>query len=336
MSVVAKNKNQYNQPMTNERDRKSLLAINLGLGINIFLAFLKTIFGILGHSPALLAEGINSTSDVAYYIAASIFMRLANKPADSEHPYGHRQMESIASVVIGSFIVATAVAVFWDSMDKVWDLADGLVSSQGAHPFALWVALGTVVIKIFLTKYIRRLGHETQNPVVDALAYDHRNDLFSASAAVIGIFLGQRGLPWVDPLAGAFVAFLIMRTGIFVLRESSSDLMGVVPNRDLAERIAALLKTVSGVKQLEELQAHRFGPHIVINLTIGVDGDISVRKGNVIASDVEEKLLSSISNLRRVHVHYHPAVKRHENMTIDDILGESHKRASPYQPEFYE
>ena len=322
--------------MTNERDRKSLLAINLGLGINIFLAFVKTIFGVLGHSPALLAEGINSTSDVAYYIAASIFVRLANKPADSEHPYGHRQMESIASVVIGSFIVATAVAVFWDAVDKVWDLADGLVESQGAHPFALWVALGTVIIKIFLTYYVRKLGRETHNPVVDALAYDHRNDLFSASAAAVGIFLGQRGLPWVDPLAGAFVALLIMRTGIFVLRESSTDLMGVVPNRDLAERIAGLLKSISGVRQLEELQAHRFGPHIVINVTIGVDGNITVRKGNSIASRVEEKLLSSIPNLRRVHVHYHPATKRHENMTIDDILDESHKHSSPYQPEYYE
>ena len=322
--------------MTNERDRKSLLAINLGLGINIFLAFVKTIFGILGHSPALLAEGINSTSDVAYYIAASIFVRLANKPADSEHPYGHRQMESIASVVIGSFIVATAVAVFWDAVDKVWDLADGLVESQGAHPFALWVALGTVIIKIFLTYYVRKLGRETHNPVVDALAYDHRNDLFSASAAAVGIFLGQRGLPWVDPLAGAFVALLIMRTGIFVLRESSTDLMGVVPNRDLAERSAGLLKSISGVRQLEELQAHRFGPHIVINVTIGVDGNITVRKGNSIASRVEEKLLSSIPNLRRVHVHYHPATKRHENMTIDDILDESHKHSSPYQPEYYE
>ena len=322
--------------MTNERDRKSLLAINLGLGINIFLAFVKTIFGILGHSPALLAEGINSTSDVAYYIAASIFVRLANKPADSEHPYGHRQMESIASVVIGSFIVATAVAVFWDAVDKVWDLADGLVESQGAHPFALWVALGTVIIKIFLTYYVRKLGRETHNPVVDALAYDHRNDLFSASAAAVGIFLGQRGLPWVDPLAGAFVALLIMRTGIFVLRESSTDLMGVVPNRDLAERISGLLKSISGVRQLEELQAHRFGPHIVINVTIGVDGNITVRKGNSIASRVEEKLLSSIPNLRRVHVHYHPATKRHENMTIDDILDESHKHSSPYQPEYYE
>lgn len=329
-------KGPYNQAMTHERDRKSLLAINLGLGINILLSVVKTTFGILGHSPALLAEGINSTSDVAYYIAASIFVRMANKPADSEHPYGHRQMESIASVVIGSFIVTTAVAVFWDAVDKIWDLFDGELSSLGAHPFALWVAIGTVAVKVFLTYYIRKLGQETKNPVVDALAFDHRNDLFSASAASLGIFLGQRGFPWVDPLAGAIVALFILRTGIFVLRESSQDLMGVVPGRDLAEQIASLLKPIKGVKQLEEIQAHRFGPHVVINVTIGIDGALSVRKGDTIASEVEERLLRTIPNLRRVHVHYHPADKSHANMSIDEILAESRKHVSPYQPEYYE
>ncbi|MDD2920682.1 MAG: cation diffusion facilitator family transporter [Anaerolineales bacterium] len=322
--------------MTNDRDRKSILAINLGLLINILLAVVKTLFGILGHSPALLAEGINSTSDVAYYIAASIFVRLANKPADADHPYGHRQFESIASVLIGSFIVVTAVVVFWDAADKIWDLADGLSNSAGAHPFALWVALVTVLIKFFLMKYVLNLGHETKNPVVEALAYDHRNDLFSASAASIGIFLGQHGLPWVDPLAGALVALLILRTGIFILRESSTDLMGVVPHREMAERISDLLKEVRGVKQLEEMQAHRFGPHIVINLTIGIDGKLTVREGDKIASSVEGKLITSIPNVRRVHVHYHPADKSHANMTIDDILEESQKHTSPYQPQYYE
>jgi len=333
---VLENNYKYNQPMTNERDRKSLIAINLGLGINIFLAFVKTVFGILGHSPALLAEGVNSTSDVAYYIAASILVRLANKPADNDHPYGHRQFESIASVLIGSFIVVTGVAVFWDAVDKIWGLVDGHTVSTGAHPFALWVALGTVAIKIFLTWYVRKLGQETHNPVVEALAYDHRNDLFSASAASIGIFLGQHGLPWVDPLAGAFVALLIMRTGIFILQESSNDLMGVVPSRDLAEQVTCLLKQVQGVKQLEELQAHRFGPHIVINVTIGIDGSLNVHEGDLIASGVEEKLICEISNVRRVHVHYHPADQRRENMTIDDILRESHKHVLPYQPKYYE
>src|SRR5512141_1084358 len=264
-SITVKVHRQYNRHMPHDRDRKSLWAVNLGLGINIILSAVKTIFGVLSHSPALLAEGINSISDVAYYVVASIFVRLANKPADTEHPYGHRQLESIASLVVGAFVVATAVKVFWDSVDKIWDLLDGELSSLGAHPFALWVALGTVAIKIVLFLYVRKLGRETRNPVVEALAYDHRNDIFSASAASIGIFLGQRVLPWVDPLAGALVALLILRTGIFILRESSTQLMDNVPSRELAKQIQTVLSKLNGVKQLEELQAHRFGQHLVVN-----------------------------------------------------------------------
>src|SRR5574339_390831 len=238
--------------MTQQRDSKSLWAVNLGLGINILLSAAKTLFGVLGHSPALLAEGINSISDVAYYVVAGIFVRLANKPADTEHPYGHRQLESIASLVVGAFVVATAVKVFWDAVDKIWDLIDGELTSLGAHPFALWVALTTVAIKIVLFVYVRKLGQETHNPIVEAVAYDHRNDIFSASAASIGIFLSQHGLLWGDPLAGALVALLILRTGVYILRESSVALMDAVPSKKLAKQISNLLKQVRGVQQMEE------------------------------------------------------------------------------------
>lgn len=322
--------------MPHERDRKSLWAVNLGLGTNIILSAVKTFFGVLSHSPALLAEGINSISDVAYYVVASIFVRLANKPADTEHPYGHRQLESIASLVVGAFVVATAVKVFWDSVDKIWDLIDGEITSHGAHPFALWVALGTVAFKIILFFYVRKLGRETRNPVVEALAYDHRNDIFSASAASVGIFLGQRGLPWVDPLAGALVALLILRTGIFILRESSTQLMDNVPSRNLAEQIQIVLSKIKEVQQLEELQAHRFGQNIVVNLTIGIEGRLTVEQGDRIATRVEEAIYDSFPNILRVHVHYHPADKEHENMTIDQILSEARQHVSPYQPQYYD
>lgn len=322
--------------MPHERDRKSLWAVNLGLGINILLSAVKTLFGVVSHSPALLAEGINSVSDVAYYVVASIFVRLANKPADNEHPYGHRQLESIASLVVGAFVVATAVKVFWDSVDKMWDLLDGELTSLGAHPFALWVALGTVAIKIFLFYYVRKLGEETHNPVVNALAYDHRNDIFSASAASVGIFLGQRGLPWVDPLAGALVALLILRTGVYILRESSVALMEAVPSKQLTKQILVLLKDLHEVKQLEEVQAHRFGPHMVLNLTIGIDGSLTVKRGDQIATRVEKLIYDAIPNVLRVHVHYHPADKTHANMTIDQILSEGRHHISPYQPQYYD
>ena len=314
-----------------ERDRKSLWTINLGLGFNIALSIIKTTFGILAHSPALLAEGINSTSDVAYYVIASIFMRLANKPADNEHPYGHRQLESIASLVVGAFVVATAIAVFWDSVDKMWDLIDGNMTTLGSHPFALWVALSTVMIKIILFFYVRKLGKETKNPIVDALAYDHRNDIFSAAAAFIGIFLSRIGLLWGDPLAGALVALLILRTGIYILRESSVELMDAVPSKELAQQISDLVMHVRGVQQLEELQAHRFGPHLVLNLTIGISGSLTVREGDRIATNLELLIYESIPNVRHIHVHYHPAEDTRRDMSIDDILAETRKHVAAHE-----
>ena len=272
------------------RQRRSVLAVNLGLGANIFLAVIKMAIGVLGHSPALLADGINSTSDVAYYVVVRVFMRLAHQPADDEHPYGHRQLESIAALVVGAFVVTTAVAIFWDAVNKVYGLLSGQGDFAGALVSALAVALLTVVIKIGLTIVTRRIGQQTKNPAVLALAYDHRNDIFAASAVCIGITVGRMGYPWVDPLAGAFVALVILRTGIVILRESSEDLMDTVPGRELGQQIVELLGAVSGVEQVEESQAHRFGPYLVVNLVIGIDGSLTVVEGDAIATQVEETL----------------------------------------------
>ncbi len=288
------------------RETRSLLAINIGLAANILLAALKTTIGIMGHSPALLADGINSTSDVAYYVVVRIFVGLAHKPADDEHPYGHQQMESIAALVVGAFVLTTAVTIFWDSINKVYDLWSGAGDFGGAAFGALVVAIFTVVLKIALTYITRQLGRQTNNPAVFALAYDHRNDIFAASAAGVGIFLGRLGHPWVDPLAGALVALVILRTGVEILRESSANLMDTVPGKELEQKIVKLLNGVPAIQQIEEIQAHRFGPYLVINITIGIDGSLSVARGDQIATQVEHILSREIDLLQRVHVHYHP------------------------------
>jgi len=283
------------------------LTVTLGLVANIFLAALKTSIGVLGHSPALLADGINSTSDVAYGVVVSVFMRLAGKPPDDEHPYGHSQMESIAAVVVGSFVMTTAIAIFWDAVSNVYDLMVGQGDFSGAAISALWVALLTVGLKLGLAAFTQRVGQQTQNAAVLALACDHRNDVFSALAATIGIFFGRMGYPWIDPLAGALVALVILRTGIDILRESTADLMGTLPGRALARQITELLSSIPGVKQIEEIQTHRFGPYLVVNVTIGVAGSLSVADGDKIATQVEHTLTEHIEFMRRVHVHYHPA-----------------------------
>ncbi len=289
-----------------QRNRKSILTVYVGLAANFFLAALKTTIGIFGHSPALLADGINSTSDVAYGIVVSVFMKLSGKPPDEDHPYGHNQMESIAAVVVGAFVITTAIAIFWDSVNGVYDLYVGNGSFTGAAMITLWVALFTVAVKILLTVWTLAIGRQTKNSAVLALGFDHRNDIFSALAATIGISFGRAGYPWVDPLAGAIVSLIILHTGIEILRESTSDLMDTLPGRNLANQITEFVKPIPGVREIEEIHAHRFGPYLVTNVTICVDGVLSVNEGDKIATQVENILMDNIEFMRKVHVHYHP------------------------------
>lgn len=292
--------------MLEHRDSRGIFAVNIGLLANILLAVLKTAVGVMGHSRALLADGINSTSDVAYYVVVRVLMHFARKPADDEHPYGHKQLESIAALVVGAFVIVTAIAIFWNSVNEVYDLTTGQSEFAGAAPVALWIALFTVVMKVVLMGVTRRIGRQTDNPAVMALAEDHRNDIVAASGAAAGIFLGRFGLPLGDPLAGAAVALVVFRTGIGILRDAAASLMDTVPGRELDRRVRTVLEDVGGVIAVEEVQAHRFGPYFVLNITIGIDGSISVRAGDAIAEAVEDALRKNIEFVARVYVHYHP------------------------------
>ena len=273
---------------------------------NIFLAVIKTTIGMIGHSPALLADGINSTSDVVYGVVVVVFMRLSHKPADREHPYGHSQFESIAALTVGAFVLTTAVGIFWDAINTIFDQVTSLTTPIMASSLAFWVALLTVSMKIGLFFYTRSVGRRLKSVAVIALAYDHRNDIFAASAALIGITLGRAGYSWVDPLAAALVAVVILRTGVQILRESASELMDTLPGKELEAQVVETLRDVPGILRVEEIRMHRFGPYLVMNLTIGVDGSIPVTQGDRISSEAEHKLRNAIDFLQTVHIHYHP------------------------------
>jgi len=288
-----------------ERSKLSNRAMNLALGSNIVLAILKTSIGIIGHSQALLADGINSTSDVVYNIVVSIFVRRAHKPADEEHPYGHTQLESVGALVIGAFIITTALTIFWRAVNSLFDYFTSSASPAEISPITLYVALFTVALKIFLSIYTKKVGQRTKNPSIIALAQDHRNDIFSASAVVIGVILGRMGILWMDAFAGALVAVFIARTGFSILQQSTDDLMDTVPGKALRQQIEQVLVEVPGIQEIDSMQAHRFGQYLVINLAIFVDGNLSVDQGDAIADEVERKIIESVDYVRAVHVHFH-------------------------------
>jgi cation diffusion facilitator family transporter len=272
------------------------------------LAVSRTVVGIVGHSPALLADGINSTSDVAYLIVVRIFMILARKPPDREHPFGHRQLESIAALVTGSFVMATAIAIFWNAINQVYQLRIGQSEPRIAEAIALWVAIFSGLVKVGLYLFTRNIGRQTGSLAVLAVARDHRNDVFSVSTATLGIIMARAGYVWFDPLAAAVVALVILATGISILRDSSASLMDLFPSQPVAKRIRELLEAVPGVVDVEEIRVHQIGHYMMVDVVIGVDGTLTVAAGDEIANLAEQRLYGSLEFLRHVSVHYHPAL----------------------------
>jgi cation diffusion facilitator family transporter len=288
------------------RLKKAVFVVNLGLGFNALLATLKLGAGILGHSQALIADGVNSVSDVVYYLVVRFFVKLSGKPADPEHPYGHYQYETIAALVVGAFVITTGVALFWDSINAVFDLVTGNTSPQSVKSFALWAAAFTIIIKIILMFQAQATGRSTKNHAVVALARDHRNDIFASSGAAVGIILSLFGIGWADPVAGAAVALVVAKTGFSILRESADELMDSVPGSELTAQFKEILKNDKEILGVEEIHAHRFGPYLVANITICIDGNVSVFESDRIATMAEKRLLEGISFLRKVYVHCHP------------------------------
>ncbi len=291
-------------------DKRSIITnrtINLGLFTNILLSLVKTLIGVFGHSSALLADGINSTSDVVYYVAVKILSKQANKPADAEHPYGHRQLESISAIIVGAFILTTGVAIFWGAVNSFYDLVTGAKPEYLVSPLVLIVAVATFILKIYLYYFTKNNAAITKNPTLRALANDHLNDIMASLSVVAGVLGSRLGLLWMDPLAGAVVSIFILRTGVSIVMESAGDLMDAIPDEAFRDDLSAAAGQVEGVRHVDVIGMHRFGPYFTVNLEIGIDGGLSIHQGHLIADQVEKALLGRFpDSLRSVHVHYHP------------------------------
>jgi len=191
-------------------------------------------------------------------------------------------------------------------VNAIFEISIGESDFIGGSLAALWTAIFTVAVKIILTFITGRVGRQTDSAMILALAYDHRNDVLSALAASVGILLGRMGYLWVDPLAGAIVAILILVTGIGILRDASATIMEIVPDEKLARRITSVLHQIQEVLAVEEIHSRRLGPYLVLNITICIDGSLSVARGDEIATEAERMLYEKIELLRHVHIHYHP------------------------------
>ncbi|GAA4895061.1 cation diffusion facilitator family transporter [Ferrimonas pelagia] len=274
----------------------------LGLWANLALALFKIVAGTLGHSRAVVADGVHSLSDLISDIAVLIGVNIWSAPADSDHPYGHQRFETAVTLFIGVMMFVAALGIAWDA-HSAWQQQ----SLRDTGMIALIAALSSIAIKEGLFRWTLREGQRLGSSAVIANAWHHRSDAYSSMPAAIAV-AGAMLLPgqlWIDLIGAGVIALFILHASVKICLPAFHELLDKGAPEGVTARLTELALAVDGVQEIHKLRT-RFHGGLMVDMHLTVNGNLTVRQGHAIAEAVEQKLLSEGNDVREVLIHIDP------------------------------
>ncbi len=274
----------------------------VGALVNIFLTVIKIVFGILGQSAALIADGVHSLSDLASDLLVLVAIKLGAREADYEHPYGHRRFETIATVILGLGLVTVAGGIAWDVLDRIMQPERLLIP----HINALGVAVISILSNEWLYQYTKEAAQITRSKLLLANAWHHRSDAISSIVVLIGVAGTLLGYPWADALAAVIVAIMVAKIGVDLVSDSIKELVDTGLPEPVVDAIRVEISAINGVKDIHLLRTRQMGADVLVDAHIVVDSRITVSEGHMISDVVRDVLIDKFEDVQEVLVHVDP------------------------------
>lgn len=289
--------------LAGERLRTAADVVLRGIFLNGALAVIKIAAGIAGNSYALIADGVESSIDVASSIITWHGVKVAALPADPEHPYGHGKAEPLAAFLISLFVLGAAAFLGILSVREV------LMPHHTPAPFTLLVLLTVIVVKEVIYRVMKRRGAETGSGAVTADAFHHRSDAITSAAAFIGItiaLVGGPGYESADDYAAILACIFIGWMAWHRLRPALREMMDAAPDPEIEINARNAASRVGGVITLDESRVRKMGLEYFIDIHVVVSGEMSVREGHRIAHQVKDAIRNQNGLVADVLVHIEP------------------------------
>lgn len=277
----------------------------VGLIVNGLLVISKLVLGIMGRSQALVADAIHSLSDEFATVITLIALKISDKPADKNHPYGHGNIEVIVSWFVAISLLITGLYLGYRAVHSI-------IHGHYLQPniLAVWGAVISIFLNEFLYRYTIYVGKLLHSPVLKANAYDHRSDALTSVGALIGIAGAIYKFPVLDSIAGLVISVFIIRMGINIMRETSDIVMHASPPQELLEDIKKIIKRMPEIKYFHKLRIHSVGRKYFMNVSIEVDKNLTVTSGHKIASVLRIEVVKNFPHFADVIIHIEPHLKK--------------------------
>jgi cation diffusion facilitator family transporter len=265
----------------------------------ICLSALKLLIGHASGSEALLADGLNNTTDIIASFAILIGLKISRRPPDRNHRYGHFRAETVSALVASFIMIAVGLQVLYQSVMKFFEPSIGTPDM-----IAAWIALFCAVVMMFVYRYNIRLAKKINSNAMMAAAQDNRSDAFVSIGAFIGIIGSQFGLPWLDPLTATIVGLIICKTAWDIFKDSTHALTDGFDEKELVE-IKKTIAETPGVESIKDIKARVLGNNVLVDVVIDVNGELNVVESHEITENIEERVMDK-HKITHVHVHIEP------------------------------
>ncbi|MBE0539326.1 MAG: cation transporter, partial [Ignavibacterium sp.] len=272
----------------------------IGIISSIVLAAIKGIAGVLGNSYALIADAIESTSDVFTSIIVLAGLKIAKRPADETHPYGHGKAEPFAGLLVASALFLAAIIIIVQSIHEI------ITPHHAPAPFTLIILVAVVITKEILFRFIIKVGDSVDSVAVKNDAWHHRSDAITSGFAFIGIaiaLIGGAGYEEADDYAALCASAIIIFNAYRLFKPALFEIMDTAPSPEVIKKVIETSLMVDGVVAIDKCFARKMGFQYYVDMHVIVDGNISVHKGHEISHSVKDKLLDSFKNISDVLVH---------------------------------
>ncbi|MEW9096613.1 MAG: cation diffusion facilitator family transporter [Clostridiaceae bacterium] len=273
----------------------------ISIGVNLILSLLKLAGAILGKSTAMLADTVHSLADIVTTLVVIIGLKISNKDADENHPYGHEKFESIFTKIISLLLIFTGVSIGYKG---VIDSIRGNLSSPGR--IALIAAATSIIVKECLYWYTLIIARKIKSTSMEADAWHHRSDAISSIATFIGILGARMGFKILDPIAAILVCIIIVKVGVEYYLKAVKELVDHTASNDIIDRIRELSSDIEGVIKVNSLKTRIFGNKVYADVGICVDKNISIEEGHKIAETVHNTIENNIENIKHCSVYILP------------------------------
>ena len=273
---------------------------------NLALAGIKISAGVLGSSYALIADGIESVSDVFSSFLVFLGLKYAERPADANHPYGHGKIEPLVTFIIVALLVASALLIAYQSYQNI------LIPHSSPKAWTLLLLGGIILWKEISFRIVLRNSKQTGSTSLKADAWHHRADVITSVAAFIGIsiaLLCGEGYETADDWAALVASGIILVNAYLIFRPALAEILDEDMYDDLSQRIKELSKDVSGILAVEKCHIRKTGMSYCVDIHIIVNGNISVKEGHDIAHAFKDSLQQQIPSIASVLIHVEPDYK---------------------------